>query len=336
MTDSQVRVVVRIRPLLAHEPAANGSAAKGRGVHACKSPDGAPAVLLRDDVHEAASAQNASAGCAETLFTFDGVYEPSSTNTQLFDAEVGPHLGRLFTGSSVTLFAFGMTGTGQQSARQQQQALLIHFDSTGSSIAHSYFFVCSPCCFLRRSGKSHSMQGSATDPGLIPRSIGALFDSIADRVASGEQEWSTTSVAFSFFELYNEKIYDLLKPYAPPSGAAAQTTDRGSSDSAARVDPALLGDLPVREDATGKVFVSNLSESRLDSLATFQKLYSRALSNRRVAATKLNAHSSRSHSMALVKMEFRSTKAPFKRICSRIQMLDLAGKYGRRKSNRAD
>lgn len=169
------------------------------------------------------------------------------------------------------------------------------------------------------------MQGSPTDPGLIPRSIGALFDHIADRVASGEQEWSTTSVTFSFFELYNEKIYDLLKPYTPPAGA--QMTDRGSSDSAARVDPALLGDLPVREDASGKVFVSNLSESKLDSLATFQKLYTRALSNRRVAATKLNAHSSRSHSMALVKMDFKSTKAPFKRVCSRIQMLDLAGKY---------
>ena len=117
MTDSQVRVVVRIRPLLAHEPASSGSAAKGRGVHACKSPDGAPAVLLRDDVHEAASAQSSGAGCAETLFTFDGVYEASSTNTQLFDAEVGPHLPRLFTGASVTLFAFGMTGTGQNTRR---------------------------------------------------------------------------------------------------------------------------------------------------------------------------------------------------------------------------
>jgi kinesin family protein 22 len=260
-------------------------------VQTTTSAEGAPAILLRDDAHENlkdAAAAGGNTATSETMFTFDGVYEPTSSNRALFDAEVGPHLGRLFTGSSVTLFAFGMTGT----------------------------------------GKSHTMQGTAADPGLIPRAISGLFDALGDRVATGEQEWESTNINFSFFELYNEKIYDLLKPYTPPTAAAGgkQLTDRSSSDSAARADPLLAGDLPVREDGSGKVFVSGLSESRLESVAAFSKLYAKGLSNRRVAATKLNAVSSRSHSMAIVKIDFRSTKAPFKKISARIQMLDLAGK----------
>jgi hypothetical protein len=277
-SSSQVRVIVRVRPLLPHELAANGGAAAKRAVQSTTTAEGAPAILVKEE---------GGAEGSETQYAFDGVYEAGSTNSGLFDAEVGPHISRLFTGSSVTLFAFGMTGT----------------------------------------GKTFTMQGNASDPGLIPRTVGALFASVADRVACDEQEWDTTAITFSFFELYNEKIYDLLKPYVAPTGAAVKT-DRGTSDSAASRDPALAGDLPVREDAQGKVFVAGLSESKLDSLPTFEKLYSKALTNRRMAATKLNAHSSRSHSMAVVKLVFKSKQAPFKKITARIQMLDLAGKSG--------
>jgi hypothetical protein len=126
-------------------------------------------------------------------------------------------------------------------------------------------------------------------------------------------------------------VQDLLKPYVAPS-AAASKSDRSTSDSAASRDPALAGDLPVREDGSGRVFVAGLSETKLDSLSTFSKAYSKGLSNRRVAATKLNAHSSRSHSMAVVRLEFRSQKAPHKRITARIQMLDLAGNEDNRHS----
>ena len=56
-------------------------------------------------------------------------------------------------------------------------------------------------------GKSHSMSGTPSDPGLIPRTLGALFSAVADRVACAEQDWESTSISFSFFELYNEKIY---------------------------------------------------------------------------------------------------------------------------------
>jgi hypothetical protein len=188
MSDSsQVRVVVRIRPLLPHElsnPAIKRATAAAGGslpVQATRTAEGAPAVLLREEPAESVSLRGAAGGNTEgsssgggpveTLYAFDGVYEPEgpgSSNAALFDAEVGPHLAsRLFAGSSVTLFAYGMTGT----------------------------------------GKSHSMAGTAADPGLIPRSLRTLFDAVADRVACGEQDWDTTNITFSFFELYNEKIY---------------------------------------------------------------------------------------------------------------------------------
>jgi hypothetical protein len=142
-------------------------------------------------------------------------------------------------------------------------------------------------------------------------------------VACDEQDWETTTISFSFFELYNEKIFDLLKP---ASAHAQPKPDRNAADSAHNKDPALQGDLPVREDGSGRVFVANLSEVPLDSLAAFTKAYQRGLGNRKVASTKLNQASSRSHSMAVVKVQFQSKKAPFRKITARVQMLDLAGK----------
>jgi len=220
---------------------------------------------------------------SETMYTFDAVYDNSVTQAQLFEREVLPHVhSRLFAGQSATLFAYGMTGT----------------------------------------GKSHTINGSTADPGLIPRTMQTLFEEIQDRVACDEQEWSTTSINLSFFELYNEKIYDLLKP---PTPSSKPHTHRSSADSSHMRDERAGQDLPVREDGHGKVFVANLSETRLDSYTAFQNAYASAMRNRKISSTKFNATSSRAHTMMIVKMEYRTKQPPFKKITGKLQILDLAG-----------
>ncbi len=143
MADSQVRVVVRVRPLLPHEIAAAGGAAAVAASRKCvqtsTTADGVPAILLRDETPEAISSRDQAAS-NETLYSFDGVYEAGSTNASLFDAEVGPHVARLFTGSSVTLFAFGMTGT----VRMQAQAVSLCCICTplAPALTDVFFLVC--------------------------------------------------------------------------------------------------------------------------------------------------------------------------------------------------
>ena len=100
--------------------------------------------------------------------SFDGVYDSSVSQQELFDTEVLPHIDtRVFSGCTATLFCYGMTGT----------------------------------------GKSHTMNGQFGNPGLIPRTMKHLFDSIQDRIACGEQNAESTIVSCSYFELFNEKIY---------------------------------------------------------------------------------------------------------------------------------
>jgi DNA uptake protein ComE-like DNA-binding protein len=60
--------------------------------------------------------------------------------------------------------------------------------------------------------------------------------------------------------------------------------------------------LPLRAEASGRTVVAGLSERSCEDLRDFEKLYIEANNNRVTAATKLNAHSSRSHAILRVKL----------------------------------
>ena len=59
------------------------------------------------------------------------------------------------------------------------------------------------------SGKTYSMIGTQEQPGLIPRFFDELFNRSAADDASNEQ--LSTHIEISYYEIYNEKIYDLLR-----------------------------------------------------------------------------------------------------------------------------
>lgn len=61
-------------------------------------------------------------------------------------------------------------------------------------------------------------------------------------------------------------------------------------------------DLPVREDQHHNIVVPNLAQETVASYAAFAAAYAKALNNRHVAATNLNAHSSRSHAVLTIKV----------------------------------
>ena len=57
-------------------------------------------------------------------------------------------------------------------------------------------------------GKTHTMQGSQEDPGIIPRVVNQLFQEIERQSATGDMRFQVT---VSYMEIYNEKVYDLLE-----------------------------------------------------------------------------------------------------------------------------
>ncbi len=89
------------------------------------------------------------------------------------------------------------------------------FDSTSLGLVEDLFRGKDALLFAfgcTNSGKSHTIQGTKHNPGIIPRVLGRLFELAADA--------EDCAVDVSFFEVYNDSIYDLL---ATDKGVSANT-----------------------------------------------------------------------------------------------------------------
>ncbi|KAK3912048.1 Kinesin-like protein KIF11-A [Frankliniella fusca] len=157
------------------------------------------------------------------------------------------------------------------------------------------------------SGKTFTMEGDfatqkllslESNAGLIPRAMCALFDEL--RVLQAEY-----TVRISLMELYNEELYDLL--------------------SADEVPPKLR----LFDDASKKgcVHVQGLQEVMVHNQSQVLEELRKGSAKRQVAATLLNAHSSRSHTIFTVTIHFKENTADgeeYLRV-GKLNLVDLAG-----------
>lgn len=143
------------------------------------------------------------------------------------------------------------------------------------------------------------------DRGVIPRLLSNVFRR-CKKIEKDTNGDTTVEVALSYYEIYNDKVFDLL-----------ETPDKRTPSG-----------LPLRE-ANGKTVVVGLSERSCDDLKDFEKLYIEANTNRVTAATKLNAHSSRSHAILRVKVTQTTGDMVLESTASAI---DLAGSEDNRRT----
>ncbi|KAL1495803.1 hypothetical protein AB1Y20_016664 [Prymnesium parvum] len=108
----------------------------------------------------------------ERSFTFDHVFDPTSSQESIHRTCVAPLLESFFQGYNATIFAYGQTGSGKTY-------------TMGSASTHV---------------SDHAR-------GIIPRAISDVFSHIESVAAT-----HTCRVRVSFLELYNEEIRDLLDP----------------------------------------------------------------------------------------------------------------------------
>jgi kinesin motor protein len=145
----------------------------------------------------------------------------------LIGSTVAPTVRHLFNGFDVTIFAYGVTGT----------------------------------------GKTHTMRGakSLSDRGIIPRLLSAIYRR-GRKIEKDSTEGATKiDIVMSYYEIYNDKVYDLFEP----------------------PEKRTLAGLPLR-DSNGKTVVVGLTERPCTSLKDFEYLYDQANMNRSTSATKVN------------------------------------------------
>ncbi|VYS57680.1 unnamed protein product [Arabidopsis thaliana] len=168
------------------------------------------------------------------------------------------------------------------------------------------------------SGKTYTMMGEISEAeGSLGEDCGVtarIFEYLFSRIKMEEEERRDENLKFSckcsFLEIYNEQITDLLEPSST--------------------------NLQLREDLGKGVYVENLVEHNVRTVSDVLKLLLQGATNRKIAATRMNSESSRSHSVFTCTIESLWEKDSLTRSrFARLNLVDLAGSE-RQKSSGAE
>ncbi|KAL2914435.1 Kinesin-like protein kif19 [Polyrhizophydium stewartii] len=195
----------------------------------------------------------------EKLFWFDGVFDETASQTHVFDHTVRHLIDSVLHGFNATVLAYGATGA----------------------------------------GKTYTMLGNETSPGIMVLTLADLFSKITTDNEAGAGNYD---VVLSYMEIYNENIRDLLS---------------GKADI-----------LELREDAVRGVVVAGITIAPVHSPEEVMTLLRKGNKNRSQEATGANEVSSRSHAVLQVYVTYRTTDPQSGQRMQRfakLSMIDLAG-----------
>ncbi|KAI9839667.1 MAG: hypothetical protein M1819_002293 [Sarea resinae] len=178
-------------------------------------------------------------------YYYDNVFATHDDNAKVYDASAKRLVRRVMEGYHGTVFAYGMTGT----------------------------------------GKTFSMQGTTTSPGVIPLAITDIFSYIRE---TPHREFL---LRVSYLEIYNEKIHDLLSATGAGGAAGAGAPQQE--------------EIKLREDSKRGVYATPLKEEIVQSPTQLLRVIARGDHQRRTGSTQYNARSSRSHAVVQIVVESR-------------------------------
>ena len=202
----------------------------------------------------------------EISFTLDRIYGEESTQDEVFEWIANNIVKHCFEGYNGTIFAYGQTCSGK---------------------THTMF------------GPDNYME-TPDEWGIVPKSMSELFNFVHSSPAGWEFAIST-----SYFQLYKERIQDLLKP--------------------------ANNNLKIHESKARGIYVEGLSSEYLEDVQNLLDVLTVGGANKAVASTDMNARSSRSHSMLQVTLVQRNEEGSSK--TGRFTFVDLAGSERADKTN---
>jgi kinesin family protein 18/19 len=196
----------------------------------------------------------------DQTFAFDRVFDQNASQGELYESTTRSLLDNVLDGYNATVFAYGATGC----------------------------------------GKTHTITGTAQQPGIIFLTMQELFERIDER--SSEK---ATEVTLSYLEIYNETIRDLLVPC-------------GSSGK---------GGLMLREDSNQSVSVAGLSSHRPQNVGQVMDMIMQGNERRTMSPTEANATSSRSHAVLQINIAQKDRNADVNEptTMATFSIIDLAG-----------
>nr|XP_009788278.1 PREDICTED: kinesin-like protein KIF3A isoform X8 [Nicotiana sylvestris] len=190
---------------------------------------------------------------AATAFAFDRVFGPDTCTQEVYEIAARPVVKAAMEGVNGTVFAYGVTS----------------------------------------SGKTHTMHGDQSSPGIIPLAIKDVFSIIQD--TPGRE----FLLRVSYLEIYNEVINDLLDPTGQ--------------------------NLRIREDTQG-TYVEGIKEEVVLSPGHALSFIAAGEEHRHVGSNNFNLLSSRSHTIFTLMIESSAHGDEYDGVIfSQLSLIDLAG-----------
>jgi kinesin family protein 18/19 len=194
----------------------------------------------------------------DQVFAFDRIFDENASQTDVYEGTTRQLIDSVLDGYNATVFAYGATGC----------------------------------------GKTHTITGTSSQPGIIFLTMQELFEKINERSADKQ-----TEISLSYLEIYNETIRDLLVPGGSKQG------------------------LMLREDANQGVSVAGLTSLHPKDVQQVMDMIVQGNEYRTVSPTEANAVSSRSHAVLQINVAQKDRNAGQSEphTMATLSIIDLAG-----------
>lgn len=194
----------------------------------------------------------------DQVFAFDRIFDENASQSDVYEGTTRQLIDSVLDGYNATVFAYGATGC----------------------------------------GKTHTITGTSSQPGIIFLTMQELFEKINER--SDDKQ---TEISLSYLEIYNETIRDLLVPGGSKQG------------------------LMLREDAHQGVSVAGLTSLHPKDVQEVMDMIVQGNEYRTVSPTEANAVSSRSHAVLQINVAQKDRNAGQSEphTMATLSIIDLAG-----------
>ncbi|XP_061678228.1 kinesin-like protein KIF23 isoform X2 [Syngnathoides biaculeatus] len=269
----------------------------------------------------------------ETQYSFQKVFGVLVSQIELFESVAKPLVDDLIHGRNGLLFTYGVTGSGKTFTMTGSpglggllpRSLDMLFNSIGPYQAKRFVFKSDDKNGIEVQNEVDALlERQRRENVCVPKvaSSRPKFDpEIADMIRSAEacktdnvDEDSSYTVFVSYIEIYNNYIYDLLEE---------------NQEDAIRPKPPQSKIL--REDQNHNMYVAGCMEVEVKSAEEAFQVFWKGQKKRKVANTRLNRESSRSHSVFIIKLAQAPLDADGDTILqnqvtvSQLCLVDLAG-----------
>ncbi|KAJ6238403.1 kinesin-like protein kif11 [Anaeramoeba flamelloides] len=258
--------------------------------------------LLKIPIQVSNSNKNVYLKCSrqnERTYSYDRVFDQKANQKELFDQVMKPMIQDVLNGYNATIFAYGQTGSGKTYTME------------------------GPGKKTKQKGEkqqSNEWWYQEETAGLIPRATKTILQNL-------KRDGIEFNIKVTLLEIYNEELIDLLAGTNKESAYKLKSNTTSTNNSKPVIQL-------FEDQKNGGTIIKGLEQITVRTLKDIEKVLFEAFNKRITAKTKLNHHSSRSHTIFTLLVTTKQSQENGQDIIrtGKLNLVDLAGSENIKKS----